>query len=163
MKFSKKADINKKKIINWQIVVLIILSFVLPALTFAKDNNIQNRVCINVSIANMRADTSVKGDVLWQTEQYHPLMVIQTKGKWKRVKDFAGDTAWVHESLVKNISCVITVKDQCNIRSEPSIKGQILFVAEKGVPFKVIEKRKNWFKIEHADGDEGWIYKKLVW
>ncbi|MEA1968433.1 MAG: SH3 domain-containing protein, partial [Thermodesulfobacteriota bacterium] len=39
----------------------------------------------------------------------------------------------------------------------------VVFSVEKGVPFKVLQKKGNWMKIEHSDGDVGWIYKTLVW
>jgi SH3-like domain-containing protein len=31
------------------------------------------------------------------------------------------------------------------------------------VPFKVLKKEGEWIRIVHADGDEGWIHRNLVW
>jgi len=38
-----------------------------------------------------------------------------------------------------------------------------LFTVERGVPFKVLKRNGNWIRIEHADGEIGWIYNSLVW
>jgi SH3-like domain-containing protein len=38
-----------------------------------------------------------------------------------------------------------------------------VFQAEKGVPFKVLQRKGKWLQIRHADGDKGWIHQKLVW
>ena len=67
------------------------------------------------------------------------------------------------KSLLGKIKSVITIKEKCNVRTQPSKNGKVLFTVEKGVPFKALETKGNWIKIEHADGDTGWIYKTLVW
>ena len=58
---------------------------------------------------------------------------------------------------------IVVRKDKCNIRSGPGTKYNVTFIAEKGIPFKVINRKKSWIQIEHADGDRGWIHKSLVW
>jgi SH3-like domain-containing protein len=121
------------------------------------------RLSVKVGIANMRSGPGTKFDILWQVEQYHPLIIIEKKGDWYKIKDFENDVAWLSKSLLGKIEGVITIKNKCNIRSKPGTKNQVLFTVEKGVPFKVLERKENWIKIEHADGDVGWIYKTLVW
>jgi SH3-like domain-containing protein len=147
-----KVDI---KIILTIIATLLIL---LPGLVFA-----QQRLSITASIANMRSGPGTKYDVLWQVEQYHPVVIVKKKGNWYKIKDFENDEAWIHKSLLGKVQGVITIKKKCNIRSGASTKSQVVFTVEKGVPFKVLTKKGNWLKIEHADGDVGWIFKTLVW
>ncbi len=131
---------------------------ILPGFVFA-----QERLSVKVGIANMRSGPGTKFDVLWQVEQYHPFTIIEKKGDWYKIKDFENDVAWLSKFLLGKIEGVITIKNKCNIRSKPGTKSQVLFTVEKGVPFKVLERKENWIKIEHADGDVGWIYKTLVW
>ncbi|MCP4670567.1 MAG: SH3 domain-containing protein [Desulfobacula sp.] len=140
------------------IFILIVVLMIMPGLAFA-----QQRLSVTASIANMRSGPGTKYDVLWQVEQYHPVKIVKKKGNWYKIKDFENDEAWIHESLLGKVKGVITNKAKCNVRSGPSKKGQILFTVEKGVPFKILSKKGNWLKIEHADGDVGWIYKTLVW
>ena len=96
-------------------------------------------------------------------EKFHPLLIIEKKGVWYKIKDFEGDMAWVHSSLLGKINGVITTKAKCNVRSKPNKGGKILFTVERGVPFKVLKRNGNWIRIKHADGEIGWIYNSLVW
>ena len=125
------------------------------------------RIGITAEKANMRSGPGTQYDQLWQAERYYPLIVIEKKGKWYKVKDFEADIAWVHESLVGNISSVITniSKGSCNVRSKGSKDGRIIFTVERGVPFRVLERKKGsrWIKIKHGDGNVGWIHDSLVW
>ena len=121
------------------------------------------RVAVKAGIANLRSGPGTKYEVLWQVEQYHPFLVVEKDGNWYKVKDFEGDMAWIHNSLLGDISGVITKKTKANVRSEPSTKSRILFTVERGVPFKVLQRKGDWIRIEHADGEKGWIYNTLVW
>jgi SH3-like domain-containing protein len=89
--------------------------------------------------------------------------VIKKSDSWYYFRDFEDDRGWVHQTLVGNVPAVITKKDLCNIRSGPSTKDKILFSVEKGIPFKVLEHKNRWLRIEHSDGDRGWIFDALVW
>jgi SH3-like domain-containing protein len=89
--------------------------------------------------------------------------VFQTSGQWYHFRDFEDDKGWIHNSVVGKIPSVITQKEDCNIRSGPGESFEILFTVEKGVPFKVLDRKNSWIHIEHADGDTGWIYQSLVW
>ncbi len=120
-------------------------------------------LAVKVPIANIRSGPGENQDLLWKVEAYHPLQVIEKNGKWYHFKDFEGDEGWVHFSLVQKMDAVITAKENCNIRSGPGTKYDIVFTAEKGIPFKVLKNQQKWIKVEHADGDTGWIYNTLVW
>lgn len=121
------------------------------------------RMAVKASIANLRNGPGKQHKVLWQVEKYHPFLVVSKKKNWYEIKDFEGDTAWIHNSLLAKINAVITVKDKCNVRAEPSTKAKKVLRVEKGVPFKVIKRKGDWLRIEHADGEVGWIWKSLVW
>jgi len=140
------------------ILILLVTSLVVPGLVYA-----QQRLSVKVSIANLRSGPGTKYDVLWQVEQYHPVLVIEKEGNWYKIKDFENDVAWVHRSLLSTVPGVITIKEKCNIRADSTTKSSVRFKAERGVPFKVLEKKRDWLKVEHVDGDIGWIYKTLVW
>ncbi len=140
------------------ITILLAVFIILPEYGFA-----EQRMTITSSIANMRSGPGPKYDVLWQVERYHPVKILKKKGGWYKIIDFENDMAWVDTALLGNIEGVISIKTNCNVRSQASIKSAILFTVDKGVPFKVIEKKENWLKIKHKDGDVGWIHKSLVW
>ena len=149
-------EVSIKNIKAMLAITLVLLIF--PGVVFA-----QERLSLTAGIANIRSGPGTEYDVLWQVEQYHPFIIIEKKGDWYKIKDFENDEAWLYKSLIGKIEAVITIKEKCNIRSKPDTKSQVLFTVEKGVPFRVLERKENWIKIEHADGDVGWIYKTLVW
>jgi SH3-like domain-containing protein len=121
------------------------------------------RLAVSAPVANIRSGPGTSHTLLWKVEKYFPIRVIEKSGEWYHFEDFEGDKGWVHQSLVKKISTVVTKKDGCNIRSGPGTSHKIIFTVEKGIPFKVLKHEGNWIHIEHADGDKGWIHKSLVW
>lgn len=121
------------------------------------------RFAVAVPTANIRSGPGTNYDVIWQVYQYYPLSVIEKTGQWYRFVDFEGDKGWIYRSLVRKIATVITIKEKCNIRSGPGTNYKVVFSTEKGVAFKVINRKDNWIHVRHADGDEGWIFKSLVW
>lgn len=121
------------------------------------------RLSVRSSVANLRGGAGTKYEVLWQVEKYHPVLVINKKKDWYEIKDFAGDMAWIHNSLLGKTDTVISIKSRCNVRSKPDTSSDIILRAERGVPFKVLGRKGDWINIEHADGEVGWIFKKLVW
>lgn len=123
------------------------------------------RLSVKSSVANLRNGAGTQYKVLWQVEKYHPFIVINKKDDWYEVKDFEGDTAWVHNSLLGTTDTVISMKSKCNVRSTPdeSSDKNIILRVEPGVPFKVLGRKGDWINIEHADGEVGWIFKDLVW
>ena len=121
------------------------------------------RLAVSAPVANIRSGPGTNHNVLWKVEKYFPLRIIEKSGEWYHFEDFEGDKGWVHQSLVSKISAVITKNDACNIRSGPGTNNKIIFTVEKGIPFKVLERKGSWIHIEHADGDKGWIHKSLIW
>jgi len=123
------------------------------------------RLSVKSSVANLRNGAGTQYKVLWQVEKYHPFLVINKKKDWYEVKDFEGDSAWIHKTLLGKTDTVISMKSKCNVRSTPdeSSDKNIILRVERGVPFKVLGRKGNWINIEHADGEVGWIFKSLVW
>ena len=121
------------------------------------------RYSVSVPKANIRSGPGTKYDWIWQVGKYYPIEVKKKSGPWYFFRDFEDDEGWVHKSLLHKVHTVITKKNKCNVRSGPGTKNNIAFTVGEGIPFKVIKKKGNWFHVEHADGDKGWIHKSLVW
>jgi SH3-like domain-containing protein len=140
-----------------QSIIIFLLIMLLAATASAE------RLTVSAPVANIRSGPGTSHDVLWKVEKYFPIRIIEKSGEWYHFEDFEGDKGWVHQSLVKKIQAVVTKNDACNIRSGPGTSHEIKFTVEKGIPFKVLKQEGSWIHIEHADGDEGWIHKSLVW
>lgn len=150
---------------KWRMIFVFMLVtgsifFMLPDTSIAGQ-----RLSVKVSIANMRSypGTGDEDEVMWQVERHHPFVVVETKGDWYKVRDFENDVAWIYKKLLGDVPTVITIKDKCNVRSEGSKKGRVLFTVARGIPFRVLRTKGSWIKIQHADNDTGWIHKSLVW
>jgi SH3-like domain-containing protein len=137
--------------------------FFLIVMVFAATDVLAERMAVIKSIANVRSGPGTDHAVIWKVEKYHPINVTTVSGKWYQFKDFENDIGWIHKSLVKKISTVITKKDRCNVREGPGEKHDVIFIVDRGIPFKVEKRQGNWIRIQHADGDAGWIHRSLVW
>ena len=140
-----------------QSIIIVLLIMLLAGTASAE------RLAVSAPVANIRSGPGTSHNVLWKVEKYFPIRIIEKSGEWYHFEDFEGDKGWVHKSLVRKISAVITKNDACNIRSGPGTSNKIIFTVEKGIPFKVLKRKNSWIHIEHADGDKGWIHKSLVW
>ena len=136
----------------------MIALFLLPPFTAVAEY-----ISVKVPVANIRSEPNDAADLLWQVEAYYPMLVLEKKGDWYRFRDFEGDEGWIYASLVNNDESVITIKDDCNVRSGPGTQYDIVFKTEAGIPFKVLKKQGKWLNVLHTDGDRGWIHKSLVW
>jgi len=139
------------------LVLVLALLLLWPSLALADTLSVKSKK------ANFRQGPSTRDPVAFSAERYYPVEVLQRKGGWIKVKDFEGDAAWVHESLVDKTDCVVVKVTRANIRQEPTTKSSVLFTASKGSAFKVLEKKGEWMLIQHADGDRGWIHQNLTW
>jgi SH3-like domain-containing protein len=144
-------------------IVTIVVCGILFNLGIAGIGSAQERMYVKSTTANIRMEPDVNSQILWEVEKYHPILVIEKKGKWFRFKDYQNDVAWIHSSLLAIGRCVITTVKTSNVRERATTKSRILFTVARGVPFKVLADSKGWLKVKHADGDIGWISKKLVW
>ena len=139
------------------LVVVALMIVLFPTVGMAE------RLAVTSPVANIRSGPGTNYDVLWQIEQYHPIIVIQKIGFWYQFRDYQGDTGYIHNSLLGPVETVITASSKCNVRSGPGTRFPVVFTVGDGVPFKVLEKKHNWLRVEHADSDRGWIYRSLVW
>ncbi len=121
------------------------------------------RLAVSSATANIRSGPGTNHDLLWKVGKYYPLFILKKINVWYHFRDFEEDEGWIHESLVNKTPTVITKSDKCNVRSGPGTKNRILFSVEKGIPFKILKQKGKWIRIQHADGDKGWIHKTLVW
>lgn len=140
------------------IMLVFLMSSVLTGIAWAE------RMSVNANKANIRSGPGTdKYDVLWEVERYHPVEVVRKQGGWVFFRDFEGDEGWIHGKLLGKGITVITRTDMVNIRSGPGTQHDIVFKAERGVPFQVLKRQGDWIRIQSPKGDKGWIHKKLVW
>jgi SH3-like domain-containing protein len=121
------------------------------------------RLSVVANESNIRSGPSKDHQILWSAGKYYPVDVIEKSGSWYKIKDFEGDQGWIHKSLLEKVPTVIVKVSLANIREAPEDQARIVFQAEKGVSMKQLSVKGKWLKVQHADGDVGWINDSLVW
>jgi SH3-like domain-containing protein len=139
------------------------LGWVLAFLLFFSVPALAERLSVSVPMANIRSGPGTKFKVLWRVERNHPLKVVKTSGEWIYFSDFEGDRGWIHQDIVSDADAVIVTKDKVNVRTGPGTGHDIAFTVARGVPFQVVERKGQWIRVRHADGETGWIHNMLVW
>ncbi len=112
---------------------------------------------------NLRSGPGTKYKVVWQLDKGYPLKVIETRGKWYKVRDFENDTGWIHSSLTSKKPHVIVKKKQVNVRTGPGTDKKRIAMAEKGTVFSTLKQVNGWVQVRHEQGVTGWVSRKLVW
>lgn len=58
---------------------------------------------------------------------------------------------------------ILSVKgEKVNLREGPGIKYNIKYEYNKGFPFEVIERKKEWVKVKDFENDTGWMHKSVL-
>ena len=140
----------------------MVLFAVLCLLFFAAEANAR-RLAVSVKKANVRSGPGTNHDILWSVGTYYPFDVLKKSGRWYKIRDFEGDEGWMYRSLLRQIPAVIVKARLVNVREKPGTNFRILLQAERGVCFKRLGQKGKWLKVQHADGEVGWIHKSLVW
>ena len=117
---------------------------------------------------NMRSGPGTNYAVLYKLGAGMPLDVVKQSGEWLNVRDYEGDSGWVHKVTVNSAPHVIVKVSknsttQINVRSGPGTGNRIVAKAYGGVVFKVLEKKGKWVHVEHQEGTKGWIHDDLLW
>ena len=120
-------------------------------------------LCTKAARANLRAGPGKNFRVTWEVNKYMPLVQIDKKGDWIKVKDVDGDTHWVFKSLVDSRQKCVTVKSaRANIRRSPSAKSEKLYTVEKYTSFKLVGNKSKWVQIAYGK-KKMWVFHTLIW
>ena len=82
------------------------------------------------------------------------------------MQDVDGDQHWIYKKLTTGkFNCAVTKVDKANIRSGPGsqYKKTSFSPSLKYDSYRVIKRKDNWVKVRDEFGDEGWIFRKLLW
>lgn len=139
------------------------LGTVLAIILLAGNANAE-MVSVTANQAKILSDPSMGASyVITRAPLYFPLNVLGEQDGFFRVSDFMNRIGWISKSSVDNTRAVIVRTHTANVRRDPTTNSPIVFRAEEGVTFKVLDDNDHWFRVIHEDGMTGWIYKDLVW
>jgi SH3-like domain-containing protein len=135
------------------LLVLIVVTFASADILSVKNSSVEIRDSSNPYIAQ----------VVLVVPQNYPLRVVEEEGGYYKVSDFMGRKGWVNKADIAPRRTVVVKVRSVNIRKGPGTGHDLLFHANRGVAFKVLERKGKWLKVEHESRRIGWISRSLVW
>lgn len=107
---------------------------------------------------------SMKGRKVFLAPRGMPVEVVLTYGEWTKIRDAAGDLAWVEsKSLVPKRHVVASVAG-ARVRTAPEENASVSFTTDKGVLLELLDPASGgWVKVRHGDGQSGFVHVADVW
>lgn len=142
--------------------ILLILVFLAGALPVLAADGL---VAVKDERAYIRKEPKPKADVLFTVLKHFPLKILKKHFSWYYVEDFEGDKGWIYSKSVseKPRCSIVKGNNYANIRSGPSTKDKVLYKADLGVAFEVLQVKDEWLQVKHANGKTGWVHDSLMW
>lgn len=141
------------KLVFGVLMVLSVATFASAEILSVKNNSVEISDSSNPYIAQ----------VVLVVPRHYPLKVVQEDGEYYKVSDFMGREGWVDKAAIEAGRTVVVKVGQGNIRKGPGTEHDLVFRANRGVVFEVLERKEDWLKVEHESKRVGWISRSLVW
>ena len=107
---------------------------------------------------------SVRAKKLFVASRHYPVEVVINIDSWVKVRDQAGDLAWVEKKALSEKRTVIVTAAVADARQAASDGASLVFRAQQGVALDVAEPPAGgWIRVRHADGQTGYIKISQVW
>ncbi len=107
---------------------------------------------------------SQKAKPLFVVARGTPVEVVVSIEGWTKVRDVAGDLAWIEKSSLGEKRMLIVTAQSAEVRNQADSSAGIAFEAEKDVLLELIEPGPTgWAKVRHRDGQSGFVRVNQVW
>ena len=107
---------------------------------------------------------SIKAKPLFVASRYYPVEVIVQLDNWTKVRDVAGDLAWVEKKDLSDMRTVLVTAALADVRERPEDDAPLVFQARQGVALQLVELGAGpWVKVRHRDGQTGYVRADQVW
>jgi SH3-like domain-containing protein len=107
---------------------------------------------------------SVRAKKLFVASRLYPVEIVINIENWVKVRDQAGDLAWVEKKALSEKRTVIATVPVADVRQAASDQATIVFRVQQGVALDVAETLSSgWIKVRHADGLTGYVKISQVW
>lgn len=95
-----------------------------------------------------------------------PVELISTDGTWVKVRDAAGDLAWVEGKVLSERRTVVVIVPIADVRQAASEQSALVFQAGQGVALDLADQAgttPGWVRIRHRDGTGGFVHIREIW
>lgn len=107
---------------------------------------------------------SLKANKIFVATKYYPVEVIVQVDAWVKVRDAAGDLAWVEKKFLSETRMVVVTAEAADVREKAEDGARLVFRARRGVALEVAEiGTVPWVKVRHRDGQAGFLRANQVW
>jgi SH3-like domain-containing protein len=107
---------------------------------------------------------SLRGKKLYLASRYYPVEVIVSLEHFAKVRDAAGDLAWVEKKQLGEKRMVLVNVPLADVRQAADENAALVFQAERNVVLELLEfTRAGWLKVKHPDGATGFVRISQVW
>jgi SH3-like domain-containing protein len=107
---------------------------------------------------------SLKARPLFIIARGTPVEVVVSLEGWVKVRDAAGDLAWIERKALAEKRMVIVTARSAEVRSQAEAGAPLVFEAEKDVLLEFVEAGPlGWAKVRHHDGQSGFVRASQVW
>jgi SH3-like domain-containing protein len=107
---------------------------------------------------------SLKANKIFVASRYYPLEIMVKLSGWAKVRDHAGDMAWVESKNLSDKRTVIVTAAQAEMYAGPDTTSGAVFVAERNVVLEPLEaSAKGFVKVKHRDGQIGYVKVEQIW
>ena len=107
---------------------------------------------------------SAKAEKLFVASRYYPVEVIVQVDNWTKVRDAAGDLAWVEKKTLSGMRTVVITSALADVRQRAEEGTPLVFQAGRGVALELVELgASSWVKVRHRDGQTGFVRVNQVW
>jgi len=93
-----------------------------------------------------------------------PVEAVVSLEGWVKVRDAAGDLAWVEKKSLAEKRMLIVTATSAEVRSQAEAGAPLVFEADKDVLLELVEPGPlGWAKVRHRDGQSGFVRANQVW
>jgi N-acetylmuramoyl-L-alanine amidase len=132
-----------------------------------KETALRRTGWVTADSLNVRERPSLKAERVENITYGQQVQITSKQGKWYQIITDHGKTGWVSSEYISTASpaasqWVTVLYNDVNIRSAPSLDGNIKATARYGERYRVLGKIGNWYEIEIVGQGSGYIAGWLV-
>ena len=107
---------------------------------------------------------SIRAKKMFVASRFYPVEIMVNIDQWARVRDMAGDLAWVEKKALAELRTVVVTVPAAEIRDKPADNASVVFRAQQGVALEFAEANgAGWARVKHRDGQTGYVRINQVW
>ncbi|MDP1558704.1 MAG: SH3 domain-containing protein [Nitrosomonas sp.] len=107
---------------------------------------------------------SLKAEKLYVATRFWPVEALVNVDGWVKVRDSSGSLAWVEQKALSNQRYVIVTVPQAKVYQAADVNAELVFQVQERVVMEWLESIvSGWVKVQHRDGQTGYIQVHQVW